>query len=117
RQGRRENSAFAYDESWLTSPACFNVSADLQLMAGHQPHKTASPHDSVFHGVIADTAPDAWGGRVIEAGRRLRWFGRRGSPCRFCSGLFHRVLRRMTSAARIFPYPASWRQTFAPSIP
>lgn len=65
RQGRRENSAFAYDEGWLASPARFNVSADLQLMPGHQPHKAASPHDSVFHGAIADTAPDAWGRRVI----------------------------------------------------
>jgi len=65
RQGRRENSAFAYGESWLTSPASFNVSADLQLLAGHQSHKAASSHDSVFHGAIADTAPDAWGRRVI----------------------------------------------------
>lgn len=65
RQGRRENSAFAYDPGWLASPARFNVSADLQLMPGHQPHKAASPHDSAFHGAIADTAPDAWGRRVI----------------------------------------------------
>ncbi|MDR0273808.1 MAG: type II toxin-antitoxin system HipA family toxin [Burkholderiaceae bacterium] len=65
RQGRRENSAFAYDENWLTGPGRFNVSADLQLLAGYQPHKAASPHDSVFHGAIADTAPDAWGRRVI----------------------------------------------------
>ena len=65
RQGRRENSAFAYDESWLASPARFNLSADLQLIPGHQPHKAASAHDSVFHGAIADTAPDAWGRRVI----------------------------------------------------
>lgn len=65
RQGRRENSAFAYDEDWLASTARFNVSADLQLLAGHQSHKAASHHDSVFHGAIADTAPDAWGRRVI----------------------------------------------------
>ena len=65
RQGRRENSAFAYDESWLASPARFNLSDDLQLIPGHQPHKAASAHDSVFHGAIADTAPDAWGRRVI----------------------------------------------------
>jgi serine/threonine-protein kinase HipA len=65
RQGQRENSAFAYDESWLASPARFNVSADLQLLPGHQTHKAASPMDSVFHGAVADTAPDAWGRRVI----------------------------------------------------
>lgn len=65
RQGRRENCAIAYDEAWLASPERFNVSADLQLTLGYQPHKAASPHDSVFHGAIADTAPDAWGRRVI----------------------------------------------------
>ena len=65
RQGRRENCAIAYDEAWLANPKRFNVSADLQLTLGYQPHKAASPHDSVFHGAIADTAPDAWGRRVI----------------------------------------------------
>jgi len=65
QQGRRENCAFAYDEAWLANPERFNVSADLQLMPGHQPHKAASPHDSVFHGAIADTTPDAWGRRVV----------------------------------------------------
>lgn len=65
RHGRRENSAIAYDESWLANPDRFSVSADLALGPGYQPHKAASPHDSVFHGAIADTAPDAWGRRVI----------------------------------------------------
>lgn len=65
RQGRRENCAIAYDEAWLTHPQRFNVSADLQLVPGYQSHKAASPHDSVFHGALADTAPDAWGRRVI----------------------------------------------------
>lgn len=65
RQGRRENSAIAYDQAWLANPERFNVSADLQLALGYQSHKAASPHDSVFHGAIADTAPDAWGRRVI----------------------------------------------------
>lgn len=74
KQGRRENCAFAYDEIWLNSPARFNVSADLQMMPGYQPHKAASVHDSVFHGAIADTAPDAWGRRVIarEHARRRK---------------------------------------------
>lgn len=65
QHGRRENCAFAYDETWLNSPAHFNVSTDLQLVPGYQPHKAASVHDSVFHGAIADTVPDAWGRRVI----------------------------------------------------
>ncbi|MBS0599040.1 MAG: HipA domain-containing protein [Proteobacteria bacterium] len=47
KQGRRENCAFAYDEAWLANPARFNVSADLQLVPGYQPHKAASVHDSV----------------------------------------------------------------------
>lgn len=65
RQGGCENSTFAYGEDWLSITTGFNVSADLQLMAGYQSHEAASPHDSVFHGAIADTAPDAWGRRVI----------------------------------------------------
>ena len=77
RQGRRENCAFAYDAAWLANPACFNVSADLQLMPGHQPHKAALPQDSVFHGAIADTAPDAWGRRIIARDHAKR---RRADP-------------------------------------
>ncbi len=65
QQGRRQHSSFAYEEAWLTSPERFTVSADLPLRPGHQPRKAASPHDSVFHGAIADTSPDAWGCRVI----------------------------------------------------
>lgn len=65
RQGRRENCAFAYHPTWLSHPQRFNLSSDLQLTPGYQPHKAASPHDSVFHGALADTAPDAWGRRVI----------------------------------------------------
>jgi serine/threonine-protein kinase HipA len=77
RQGRRENSAFAYAEDWLASTPRFNVSADLQLVTGYQSHKAASPHDSVFHGAIADTAPDAWGRRVIARDHAKR---RKGDP-------------------------------------
>lgn len=65
RQGRREHSAVAYGEPWLANPERFAVSADLPLMPGYKTRKAASPHDSVFHGAIADTAPDAWGRRVI----------------------------------------------------
>ncbi len=65
RQGRREHCAFAYDQAWLNHPERFGVSADLPLVVGYQAHKAAGAHDSVFHGAIADTAPDAWGRRVI----------------------------------------------------
>ncbi|MDR3220562.1 MAG: HipA domain-containing protein [Candidatus Accumulibacter sp.] len=77
RQGRRENSAIAYDEAWLANPERFNVSADLQLALGYQSHKAASPHDSVFHGALADTEPDAWGRRVIARDHAKR---RKGDP-------------------------------------
>jgi len=65
RQGRRENCAFSYSAIWLDHPLSFNVSADLQFISGFQSHKAASQTDSVFHGAIADTAPDAWGRRII----------------------------------------------------
>lgn len=77
RQGRRENCAFAYDSTWLAHPERFNVSADLQLLPGYQAHKAASPHDAVFHGALADTAPDAWGRRVIARDHAKR---RKGNP-------------------------------------
>jgi serine/threonine-protein kinase HipA len=77
RQGRREHSDFAYAESWLANPARFNISADLQLESGYQPHKAASINDSVFHGALADTAPDAWGRRVIARDHAKR---RRDDP-------------------------------------
>jgi len=65
KQGRRENTAFSYHDDWLTNPERFSVSADLSLVAGYQPHKALSAQDSAFHSAIADTAPDAWGRRVI----------------------------------------------------
>jgi len=77
QQGRREHCAFAYDEAWLASAERFVVSADLPLGPGYQPHKAASIHDSVFHGAIADTAPDAWGRRVIARDHAKR---RRNDP-------------------------------------
>lgn len=77
RQGRRENSAFAYDQSWLAQPSRFSVSADLQLLVGYQTHKAPSATDSVFHGAIADTAPDTWGRRVVARDHAKR---RKGNP-------------------------------------
>ena len=65
QQGRREHTAFAYDARWLANPDHFAISPDLQLMPGHQIRKAASAQDSPFPFAIADTAPDAWGRRVI----------------------------------------------------
>lgn len=65
KQGQRENTAFAYAPTWLTSPERFKVSPDLELTADYQQRKAPSPGDSPFHFALADTAPDAWGRRVI----------------------------------------------------
>ena len=77
RQGQRENTTVAYDEAWLASPQGFNISADLQFVPGYQLHKATLPVDSVFHGAIADTVPDAWGRRVIARDHAKR---RRNEP-------------------------------------
>ena len=65
KQGQRENSTFSYDASWLDSATRFEVSPDLPLAAGHQPRRAPTQADSVFHYALADTAPDAWGRRLI----------------------------------------------------
>lgn len=65
KQGQREYSAFAYGAAWLGSAERFEVSPDLPLVAGFQPRRAASRADSIFHLALADTAPDAWGRRVI----------------------------------------------------
>ena len=65
KQGQRESSSFAYDAGWLGSADRFEVSPDLPLILGHQPRRAPSRSDSVFHHALADTAPDAWGRRVI----------------------------------------------------
>lgn len=65
QQGQRENTAFAYDPGWLTNPNRFKISPDLELTADYQQRKAPSKSDSPFHYALADTAPDAWGRRVI----------------------------------------------------
>ena len=65
KQGQREISAFAYDANWLANPGRFEISPDLPLTAGFQARRAPSKADSVFHLALADTAPDAWGRRVI----------------------------------------------------
>lgn len=65
KQGQRENSAFAYNPTWLRHADGFEVSADLPMLEGHQARRAPSKADSVFHFAVADSAPDAWGRRVI----------------------------------------------------
>ena len=63
-QGTRENASFEYDSAWLAAPDRFALEPGLPLVAGPQFHRQT--HDgSIFHAVIADTAPDGWGKRVI----------------------------------------------------
>jgi serine/threonine-protein kinase HipA len=77
KEGAREYSALAYDATWLAREDRFNVSPDLELMAGHQTHKAASKDDSVFPFALADTEPDSWGRRVIA---RAHAKARQGNP-------------------------------------
>ena len=65
KEGAREYSAFAYHSTWLSDPACFEVSPDLALITGHQVRRAPSKDDSCFPLALADTEPDAWGHRVI----------------------------------------------------
>jgi serine/threonine-protein kinase HipA len=65
KQGQRDYSAFAYQRSWLTMPDCFSLSPDWPLTPDYQQRKAPSKLDSPFHFALADTAPDAWGRRVI----------------------------------------------------
>lgn len=64
--GARSYSSFAYKEEWMRNPGRFNISPDLDLLAGqHQVRKAPANDDSKFHLAFADTEPDAWGRRVI----------------------------------------------------
>jgi serine/threonine-protein kinase HipA len=65
KDGKREYSAFAYAESWLSEARRFEISPDLPLIAGHQFRKAPSKEDPIFHFAFADTEPDGWGCRVI----------------------------------------------------
>jgi serine/threonine-protein kinase HipA len=65
KDGRREYSAFAYDERWLAAPERFAISPDLPLAPGYVTRRSPYPEDSCFPFAIADTAPDAWGRRLI----------------------------------------------------
>lgn len=65
KEGNREYSVFTYGSDWLSHPARFSVSPDLELTPGHQLRKPVSKEDSRFFMALADTEPDTWGRRVI----------------------------------------------------
>ena len=72
RDGRREYSAFNYDQSWLTRTERFEISPDLPLRAGHFTRRAPSDDESPFPFAIADTEPDAWGKRIIQRAHAKR---------------------------------------------
>lgn len=62
--GSRERSAFAYEEAWLRMTEPFPIEPGLPLVRG--PQFPPFPRSgAIFHGVIADTAPDGWARQVI----------------------------------------------------
>ena len=65
KAGAREFSQFAYDDRWLADPQVFDLSPDLQRVREFQTRRAPTRDDSVFFFALADTAPDAWGRRVI----------------------------------------------------
>ncbi len=77
QQGQRENTSFAYVASWLANPERFKISPDLELTSDYQQRKAPAKGDSPFHFALADTAPDAWGRRVIARAHAKQ---RRDSP-------------------------------------
>lgn len=66
RDGRREYGAFTYGEAWLRSPERFEISLDLPLREGWVTRRALTEQDSPFPFALADTAPGAWGTRVIR---------------------------------------------------
>jgi serine/threonine-protein kinase HipA len=66
RDGRREYSGFSYGKEWLKSSERFEVSPDLPLREDFFTRRAPSDVDSPFPFAFADTAPDAWGRRVIQ---------------------------------------------------
>src|SRR5258708_40141675 len=64
-QGARQSAAFEYDRQCLAASERFALAPDLPLVTGAQFHKPPGRDASIFHGAIADTAPDGWARRVI----------------------------------------------------
>jgi serine/threonine-protein kinase HipA len=72
RDGRREYSGFSYASEWLRSRDGFEVSPDLPLREGFVTRRAPSHLDSPFPFALADTAPDAWGIRIIKRAHAKR---------------------------------------------
>ncbi|MBS0417132.1 MAG: type II toxin-antitoxin system HipA family toxin [Proteobacteria bacterium] len=72
RDGRRAYSGFSYATEWLRSRDGFEISPDLPKREGFVTRRAPTDHDSVFPFAIADTAPDAWGKRIINRAHAKR---------------------------------------------
>lgn len=72
RDGRREYSSFSYGAQWLNARERFTISPDLPLQTGFVTRRAPGPADSPFPFALADTAPDAWGERVIKRAHAKR---------------------------------------------
>lgn len=70
--GRREYSSFSYGSEWLNAHERFTISPDLPLQAGFVTRRAPGLADSPFPFALADTAPDAWGERVIKRAHAKR---------------------------------------------
>lgn len=72
REGRREYSGFSYLSAWLRARERFEISPDLPLREGVVTRRAPSDRDSPFPFALADTAPDAWGARIIRRAHAKR---------------------------------------------
>ncbi|MBV6272246.1 HipA domain-containing protein [Alcaligenaceae bacterium CGII-47] len=72
RNGPRMFTQFAYFQNWLDDKETFNVSPDLTPTPTYQTRKPPSKEDSLFFLAMGDTAPDAWGRRVISRAHAKR---------------------------------------------
>ncbi len=72
KDGAREFSQFAYSDSWIRDPQCFDISTDLERHLGYQVCKPRGKEDSRFFMALADTEPDSWGRRVIARAHAKR---------------------------------------------
>jgi serine/threonine-protein kinase HipA len=77
KDGQREFSQFAFESDWLSDAQYFDISPDLNRLAGFQLTKPQGRSESSFFLALADTAPDAWGRRVIA---RAHAKSRAGNP-------------------------------------
>lgn len=72
RNGPRMFTQFAYFQNWLNDKETFNVSPDLTPTPAYQTRRPPSKEDSLFFLAMGDTAPDAWGRRVISRAHAKR---------------------------------------------